>query len=920
MAAPRERPAPVAAVYRSACKALCIPPRHDFSALLRTPRGAVPPASPSFGTEGHFLADEHAVALCCALLSRHGASPRLVRSYLAESAAILTRCNTPATGAMHAYFPLPQHSPSAALKRARSTPYLTVDFSRNAALGPLGAAAVMAACTLIPGSVFIELDLHSCKGVTSVSLRPWLVFLEAERDSHSVFAEITGLNLDSCPVRSLDLDTMRFLSNLKWLALRHTAVTNMWRCSDMMRSLPHLAAILFKGSTRDEVEDQELELVRKFCNHSTLPDDLNSPLACSPSLSSALLRDQDPSPTRGGSHVQRGLHNDAYAEEADAYSAQTRVQFVGDTLHGPTDVANDTPVASTSSFFEFVLANAPPSLRLLDGVHVSAQQREDAVQVVKKNFEQLRCPDDLSHQFSLLSLLRNREDGFARPVPRISVEVSAVLEHRNKKRRKASEEESLRKAMLSATATGFTSKTPERVTTDANMAVAQAAGLLAAEVVREGFGSVARQAQEISAGVRDDLSERSQSSCPTSVQSSTESEDQSAQKLLRQGLTSFREGSFELSVSSSLIRRPGAPRIRYLKHEQDRPRQFEYNPARPSELVYGTEHGYMVVLDLETGEVKGSCLSGGGEGNRPTGQIIPQTSDLSSVSASPFYRGRVMQRAAAAAVYGLSWLHEQSDRFLAGAEDGAIHVYNVNWMGSGDKGGCMYACETFQHLTSLHVNCDDVSFAVSGRPPHVGLFDLETGRRTELLRRCHTQPINVIKFAHRSPHVLVTSSFDQFVKKWDLREPRPGGSRRPIFEARSQTDNVMVCFSPDDSRLLVSAVDNEVKQYSAVDGRLELEFQIPKTGSSNNFTRSYYMNDRDYIITGSCNENVVRVYNARTGGFFTEVDMDNRESTGGASLYVQSLRASPGRRFSFSALLASSSTDRLIANTDLHCR
>lgn len=50
----------------------------------------------------------------------------------------------------------------------------------------------------------------------------------------------------------------------------------------------------------------------------------------------------------------------------------------------------------------------------------------------------------------------------------------------------------------------------------------------------------------------------------------------------------------------------------------------------------------------------------------------------------------------------------------------------------------------------------------------------------------------------------------------------------------------MVGNSPDDVFLLTSAVDNEVKQYLAVDGRLHMDLDVPKTGLTENFTRSYY--------------------------------------------------------------------------------
>lgn len=57
----------------------------------------------------------------------------------------------------------------------------------------------------------------------------------------------------------------------------------------------------------------------------------------------------------------------------------------------------------------------------------------------------------------------------------------------------------------------------------------------------------------------------------------------------------------------------------------------------------------------------------------------------------------------------------------------------------------------------------------------------------------------------------------------------------------------------------------QVKQFLAVDGRLHLDFGIASTGSTQNYTRSYYMNGRDYVISGSCDENVVRICCAQTG-------------------------------------------------------
>lgn len=181
---------------------------------------------------------------------------------------------------------------------------------------------------------------------------------------------------------------------------------------------------------------------------------------------------------------------------------------------------------------------------------------------------------------------------------------------------------------------------------------------------------------------------------------------------------------------------------------------------------------------------------------------------------------------------------------------------------------------------------------------NVALYDINTGKCLNVFSDMHHQHINVVKFSNYSPSIFATSSFDQDVKMWDLRQ-RP---IQPCFTATSSRGNVMVCFSPDDLYLLVSAVDNEVKQLSAVDGRILLDFQIASTGSSQNYTRSYYMNGRDYIISGSCDENVVRICCAQTGRRLRDISLEGRQS--GASMFVQSLRGDPFRDFSMSILAA----------------
>lgn len=65
-----------------------------------------------------------------------------------------------------------------------------------------------------------------------------------------------------------------------------------------------------------------------------------------------------------------------------------------------------------------------------------------------------------------------------------------------------------------------------------------------------------------------------------------------------------------------------------------------------------------------------------------------------------------------------------------------------------------------------------------------------------------------------------------------------------------------------------------MKQLLAVDGRLHLDFGIASTGSSQNYTRSYYLNGRDYVISGSCDEHVIRICCAQTGRRLRDVSLE----------------------------------------------
>jgi WD40 repeat protein len=248
-------------------------------------------------------------------------------------------------------------------------------------------------------------------------------------------------------------------------------------------------------------------------------------------------------------------------------------------------------------------------------------------------------------------------------------------------------------------------------------------------------------------------------------------------------------------------------------------------------------------------------------------------------------------------VLGLCWLNRESSKFLAGSDNGTIRLFDIDRMISGENGGVVCEFPPFSSLTSVHANCTDTIAISSGYASDVAVYDLQTGKMIDRLPQLHTQHINVIKFAGGDPNLFATSSFDRSIKLWDLRQ-----RATPIFSFLSNNGNVMVCFSPDDRFLLSSAVDNEVREICVPDGRVHVTFDIQKRGSRQNYTRSYYMNGGDYVITGSCQESVVRIYNALTGQYHSEVNYSSPDH-GDTLIYCQSLRGDPFHPFHFSVLL-----------------
>ncbi|KAK1395108.1 LRRcap domain-containing protein [Heracleum sosnowskyi] len=299
-----------------------------------------------------------------------------------------------------------------------------------------------------------------------------------------------------------------------------------------------------------------------------------------------------------------------------------------------------------------------------------------------------------------------------------------------------------------------------------------------------------------------------------------------------------------------------------------RPRQFEYHPSNSSLMVFGTLDGEVVAINHESEKIV---------------SYIPSLGAMNSV-------------------LGLSWLKKYPSKLIAGSDNGSLKLYDIQHAPSTTTGihhnVSSVSYVEFDQLTSVHVNSTDELFLASGYSKDVALYDISSGKRIQVFTDMHRQHINVVKFANHSPSLFATSSFDQDIKMWDLRQ-KPV---QPCYTTSSCRGNVMVCFSPDDHYLLASAIDNEVKQFLAVDGRLHLDFEIASTGSTQNYTRSYYMNGRDYVISGSCDENVVRICCAQTGRRLRDITFNGKGSR--TSMFVQSLRSDPYRDFNMSILAA----------------
>jgi WD40 repeat protein len=285
------------------------------------------------------------------------------------------------------------------------------------------------------------------------------------------------------------------------------------------------------------------------------------------------------------------------------------------------------------------------------------------------------------------------------------------------------------------------------------------------------------------------------------------------------------------------------------------PRQFEFHPSR-EDLIFGTLSGFVYNVDIDSGSIRNLGRYGS----------VNMLSQIDSI-------------------LGLCWFRNSDSRFIAGSSNGTLSCGDtrdgINGRVPGRAHSIVKEYPSFNKLTSVHINSGNDFILTSGYSYDARVYDLETGTVLVEYKNAHNNHINISRFANHSPFLFTTSSFDGTAKSFDLRMRQ----QDPLFSMKCASGIVMISYSPDDTFILASALDNEISQFLTVDGRKHATFDVPRTGLDSNFTRAYYSSTGAYVVTGACEESHVSVLCASTGRLLARQDMyPNRRHS---SLYVQ---------------------------------
>jgi WD40 repeat protein len=301
-------------------------------------------------------------------------------------------------------------------------------------------------------------------------------------------------------------------------------------------------------------------------------------------------------------------------------------------------------------------------------------------------------------------------------------------------------------------------------------------------------------------------------------------------------------------------------------------------------LIFGTTSGEVVAVDLRNIEYN------------ETGVPLPRKKSVGTFG-----------RMESDTILGLCWLRppandstsltgyssNHSNLFFCGSSMGRICLGDVSKeydnptaiSSTPQNPHVVQSYDSFERLTSIHVNSTNAAVLVSGYATGIALLDVETAKTFCKVDRIHTDNINISRFCNYTPHLFATSSFDGCIKTWDMRAPMALSACKPIYTAKCNSGIVMINFSNDDNFVLASALDNEINQFHFADGRKHLTYNIPKTNLKGNFTRAYYTASGRYALTGACEESNVKVMCAYTGEPHASIELYPGKKD--KSLYIQ---------------------------------
>lgn len=212
---------------------------------------------------------------------------------------------------------------------------------------------------------------------------------------------------------------------------------------------------------------------------------------------------------------------------------------------------------------------------------------------------------------------------------------------------------------------------------------------------------------------------------------------------------------------------------------EHRPRQFEFHPTVRDRLLCGTIRGDLLILSTEHGVVK-------------------------------HFRGGYAKRNGDA-ILGLCWFNTKPNLFVSGSASGVVKC--GNWQAESDPSDAAHThvsssiVKTFEpssQLTSVSLNCLDEKLLTSGYSRDIRIDDVETGTTVHKLADVHTNHINISRFAHHSPTIFATSSFDRTAKvRFEIAKTQHSTAERFLFSNILLLQIVRLCLCCSSSVVVV---------------------------------------------------------------------------------------------------------------------